>query len=228
MRAAATAGAVVAILAGAGIAIATSSGAVINGCVNKKSGVLRIVRGGRCKKSERAIAWNSQGVPGRNGADGTNGTDGTNGADGTNGTDGAVAAYRGSQQTTANISTPGTSSTLLSVNVPEGDYAVSGKVEVTTQENAGGTAPETVAVNCVLGVVTGTTFGGVDTTNWTGTNLAVNVPQSAWLPFVGEVAAGQGSSLALQCQSSDDPDPTHTSIDAVDGELVAVQVASLN
>jgi hypothetical protein len=63
-------GAVVA--AGGGFAIAaTSSGTVVHGCVNKQTGLLRVLKGHQhCTRHESKLDLNKQGVPGRNGAPG--------------------------------------------------------------------------------------------------------------------------------------------------------------
>jgi hypothetical protein len=74
---------VLSLAAGAAAAEATT----YHGCVNKKSGVLRV--GKKCKKGEKKISFNNQGVPGASGKNGTNGTNGKNGTNGTNGTNGA-------------------------------------------------------------------------------------------------------------------------------------------
>lgn len=79
-------------------------GGVFHGCVNNKTGVLRVVKpasschkavrhGGHRNPGESAIAWNQQGRPGLNGTSGTNGINGingTNGSDGKNGANGAT------------------------------------------------------------------------------------------------------------------------------------------
>src|SRR2546423_12389086 len=78
----------------ASLAIASNANAATYyGCINKKSGVLRIVsKSKKCKKSERRISFNSQGPAGRNGFNGTNGANGRNGANGVNGLNGATGA----------------------------------------------------------------------------------------------------------------------------------------
>lgn len=81
----AIAGALLAALAVASSAHATTYYA----CVKKKGGAIRLVSSvSRCKRSERKIAFNSQGVPGGRGATGPKGATGKNGNNGTNGTTG--------------------------------------------------------------------------------------------------------------------------------------------
>jgi hypothetical protein len=72
-----------------GLALAPQAGAsTLYACV-KKSGTARFVAARTaCRRSERKISWNTQGVPGRNGAPGKNGSNGKNGPAGKNGTNG--------------------------------------------------------------------------------------------------------------------------------------------
>jgi hypothetical protein len=111
--------AVVVAVGGGGYAVAQSGGSqgTIKGCTHKKSGALRVLKAGKkCKRIERAIAWNIEGPAGQAGSDGPAGTggaagpqgaggaagqtgsagatgpagaDGANGTNGTNGVDGA-------------------------------------------------------------------------------------------------------------------------------------------
>jgi hypothetical protein len=82
-----------ALLLGA-LALAPQAGAAtLYACVKKKSGTARFVSARtNCRRSERKIAWNTQGVPGRNGAKGKNGANGKNGITGKNGTNGKDGA----------------------------------------------------------------------------------------------------------------------------------------
>lgn len=70
------------VVAGSGWAFAATaaSNKVIHACAAKRGGALRLA--GKCSKTERAVTWNVQGVPGKNGFNGTNGTNGTDGAPG--------------------------------------------------------------------------------------------------------------------------------------------------
>jgi hypothetical protein len=92
--------AVVLAVGGGSFAIAQSgSQGTIKGCSHKKSGVLRVLKKGKkCRRSERAIAWNIEGragddgapgAPGRSGPTGPEGVGGTNGGDGPTGPKGA-------------------------------------------------------------------------------------------------------------------------------------------
>jgi hypothetical protein len=61
------------------------------GCYSKKTGVLRVVKGGkRCKRAERKIAWVKNGVRGARGPRGAQGQSGTDGTAGPRGATGAA------------------------------------------------------------------------------------------------------------------------------------------
>ncbi len=83
-----------AALAIAVLAVPAQAGAsTLYACVKKKSGTARFVNArASCRRSERKISWNTQGVPGSNGAKGKNGTNGKNGITGKNGTNGKDGA----------------------------------------------------------------------------------------------------------------------------------------
>ncbi len=82
----------------AGVALAAQPGArptsaVINACVNKKNGLVRVVAASRpCKKGESGLAWNRQGPAGSRGPDGSNGSAGPAGPAGAKGDAGARGA----------------------------------------------------------------------------------------------------------------------------------------
>ena len=58
--------------------IAYASGDVFTACVNKKTGLTRIISGKmKCYKSERQVTWNQTGVTGAQGATGATGASGT-------------------------------------------------------------------------------------------------------------------------------------------------------
>jgi hypothetical protein len=55
--------------------------ATIKACANKKTGSMRYIAKGKCKKTEKALSWNQmgpQGLPGTSGAAGETGAAGTN------------------------------------------------------------------------------------------------------------------------------------------------------
>jgi hypothetical protein len=63
----------------------------IKACANRKTGVMRYIVKGRCKRTERTLRWNQvgpQGIQGTTGATGAQGPSGLAGAAGINGTSG--------------------------------------------------------------------------------------------------------------------------------------------
>ena len=135
---------------------------VFHGCVNSRTGSLRIVkaasachkartitRGGRRVRipGEQAIAWNQQGRPGVNGVNGVNGTNGTNGTNG--------ATNLAVRTSTDNFASAGDGDNTVNCN--PGERAVGGGVArsgggstggdvvtasyPTVQVSGGGTAP---------------------------------------------------------------------------------------
>ena len=67
---------------------ATSTSPVIRACANKKTGALRLAT--KCRKSERSLSWNKEGLPGHQGPTGTVGAVGATGAAGAKGETGTV------------------------------------------------------------------------------------------------------------------------------------------
>jgi hypothetical protein len=57
---------------------------VIRACANKKTGALRLAT--KCRKSERSLSWNKEGLPGHQGLTGAVGVTGAAGAKGETGT----------------------------------------------------------------------------------------------------------------------------------------------
>ena len=89
-RSALTAVLTVSALLLSGLAAAPGAGAAtLYACVKKKGGTARFVNArASCRRGETKLAWNTQGVPGRNGSNGKNGAAGKNGTNGKNGADG--------------------------------------------------------------------------------------------------------------------------------------------
>jgi Collagen triple helix repeat (20 copies) len=83
---------VVAAVGSVGWAMTTANDKVIVACAKKKSGALRLVASAKnCRKTERAVTWNQEGLrglPGPKGVAGEDGLDGENGIDGEDGVDG--------------------------------------------------------------------------------------------------------------------------------------------
>ena len=64
----------------------------LKACANKKTGAMRYISNGSCKKTETSLSWSQmgiQGLPGVPGAKGDTGATSSNGTNGTNGTAGA-------------------------------------------------------------------------------------------------------------------------------------------
>jgi hypothetical protein len=61
---------------------------ILKACANKKTGSMRYISKGSCKKTETSLSWNQMGLQGLPGATGIAGTDGTAGTKGDTGTAG--------------------------------------------------------------------------------------------------------------------------------------------
>ena len=132
LTAAALATAVLGVPAQAGVA-------TLYACVKKKTGTARFVNArASCRRNERKISWNTQGVPGsagakgKNGANGKtgiagkNGTNGKDGANGANGKDGASAGLVSFSDSPFELPLSRHAVATLS-NVPPGNYIVTAK-----------------------------------------------------------------------------------------------------
>jgi hypothetical protein len=83
---------VLAIMSGVALASGPSAAAPIHACANKRTGALRIIAlRARCKTSERALSWNTQGIQGATGPQGASGDQGPQGIPGTPGVAGPGA-----------------------------------------------------------------------------------------------------------------------------------------
>src|SRR5215216_4359981 len=74
------------LVAAAGFVAAQDT--VINGCYDKKTGVLRYLQSGSCRPTETAISWNQQGLKGDTGPQGPQGAQGPQGLKGDTGAPG--------------------------------------------------------------------------------------------------------------------------------------------
>ena len=91
-----TLGVVITAVSVGAVSFANAAGdANIKACANKKTGVMRYIAKGNCKKTETSLSWNQMGPQGLPGAAGTNGTNGEIGAKGDRGATG-VAGTNGS------------------------------------------------------------------------------------------------------------------------------------
>lgn len=117
-------------LAVSGMAVAAKkpSSSQIKGCYAKKSGALRVAKGGkRCKRGERKIAWTKNGIRGARGPRGAQGRSGKDGTAGPRGATGAAGAA-GAQGTNGSAGSPGapgadgTARAYAEVNDVSNDY----------------------------------------------------------------------------------------------------------
>lgn len=140
----------VAAVGSVGWAMTSANDKVMVACAKKKSGALRLVATAKdCRKTERAVTWNQQGLrgltgprgaAGENGLDGEDGIDGEDGVDGEDGQDGVD----GLDGTDATVSWKFVVSTAVQVGanttatVPAGTcanptpFAVNGGVQIAT------------------------------------------------------------------------------------------------
>ena len=116
-----------AIIAGG---IAYASGDAFTACVNKKTGLTRIISGKmKCYKSERQVTWNQTGPTGSQGATGATGASGYSTVYVNTGSEGAARVTNTSQST----------SVLSIANVPAGNYllALSAQLDKDTVDRNG-------------------------------------------------------------------------------------------
>jgi hypothetical protein len=141
-----------------GLAAAPGAGAAtLYACVKKKGGTARFVNARtNCRRGETKLAWNTQGVPGRNGSNGKNGAAGKNGTNGKNGTDGKSGANgtNGANGVSAGIvdfsdspfELPLTRTAVATLaSVPPGSYILLAKTQLEDTN-----ATEAVTVHCYL------------------------------------------------------------------------------
>jgi hypothetical protein len=108
--------ALVIVVGGGTFAIAAPSGSgTIRGCSDKRTGVLRVLSGSKkCKRTERALSWNTKGSPGADGLAGAAGPGGTAGANGKDGGTGPI----GPTGPTGPSGSPDTGSQILTKLAP--------------------------------------------------------------------------------------------------------------
>lgn len=71
--------------------VSASNDTAIKACANKKTGAMRYIAKGSCKKTETLLSWNIRGPQGMQGAAGAKGDTGTNGVAGAPGTNARLA-----------------------------------------------------------------------------------------------------------------------------------------
>jgi hypothetical protein len=118
------------------VSFANAAGDVtIKTCANKKTGAMRYITKGSCKKTEKSLSWNQmgpQGLPGAVGAAGTKGEPGSNGTNGTNGQNLMLVNSNGTEvgqvfSASSNFATVKFGSYLWEVNLTSGALSTSGQ-----------------------------------------------------------------------------------------------------
>jgi hypothetical protein len=207
---AAAAGILVLLLAGGGYAIATSTG-TITVCVRHSDGTLYKAR--TCKKHDKPLTWNIQGVPGKNGTNGTNGTNGSNGTNGTSGTNGtngvngASAGLNDFNDGPVIITTAGEHVVATMSSVPAGNYILTGKLEVTNNATP-------LFVDCFL-------RAGADFDESRAELAASGAGSTETLPFTVSHTFASTGTVTLSCNGFGN------TIDIFDAKISAVQVQTL-
>jgi hypothetical protein len=121
------------------------TGGKIQGCVTK-GGVLDVAKvGTRCGNHTTGLAFNAQGSRGAQGPAGAAGTPGRNGAAGATGATGAIVGYSASvglgSTGTTGVDFSGattTAQTILTEQLPAGNYVINGKVDVAMSDTGTG------------------------------------------------------------------------------------------
>src|SRR3712207_9298794 len=80
---------------GVAYAVIPNASGVINGCYERRTGLLRVVDGEACRKAESAIHWNQVGPPGARGPQGERGLQGEKGEEGPPGVVGSLDQLHG-------------------------------------------------------------------------------------------------------------------------------------
>jgi hypothetical protein len=177
-------------LAGAGTAYATIPGGdgVIHGCFAKSGGALRVIDASvtNCKSGETSLDWSQQGLPGPAGPQGEKGDPGEPGPPGPAG---GVDSFGASNDANVVDLQAGAQVTVISKDVPTGNYAVFASGEV-----ANGTSDDDVV--CLL-LANGQE---VQTSN---SSLVNDANQRDRISLMGNVAFGApgGGTLKVNCIS---------------------------
>jgi hypothetical protein len=181
------------LVAGTGWAVAATSGSagVIHACAAKRGGALRLAV--NCRKHERPVAWNVQGVPGTPGAPGANGGNGTNGAAGPPGTARAYGLVAGNGTLTrsksATVSHPqiGTYCITPAAGIDPATTGVVATPEFTGDTTHPGLPPDqsahvefaSAAVGCPAGALSVLTFR-IDNANSAGDHYDVEAADQSF------------------------------------------------
>jgi hypothetical protein len=179
--------------AGALIPMVLAQGTTISACVNRSSGGIKIVASGAsCPANSDLYTWNQAGPQGPAGPPGPQGSEGPQGPPGAGG---ASAAF--SVQSPNEVNIPPFFTTILEMNVPAGDYVVTGGVVVHNFSFPS----ETLAVNCVLGSPTEFSLNysaRIDPFNSATAQGASTIP----IPLSLATHLAFPGTLTLQCQTN--------------------------
>jgi hypothetical protein len=209
------------VFAMGGFAVAANDSATstkIRACYSKKTGDLRVVKGKkRCRRGERALAWNRKGprgLTGQRGAAGPvgpGGTDGAAGATGPAGPQGPAGSdtqFNGAAASgvlTGTYPAPGLATDsvgaaqLSSTAIAYGDLGFASDLESSLSNTV---SPKTVTASCPAGT---NVIGGAAAVTETGFAVPENVALSyssfalnGWIAQAHETGAGIGTNWQLQ------------------------------
>jgi hypothetical protein len=121
-----------AISLGAVTYVSASSDKTIKACANKKTGAMRYIAKGACKKTETALSWNQNGPQGLPGSAGTNGTSGPKGDTGITGLKGDTGARGETGVAGASGNTGAVGSSFIALSICDGSDANSVADELCT------------------------------------------------------------------------------------------------
>ncbi len=206
----------VAVIAGGAYAVGARSGGVITVCVHKRGGALYAAS--KCTVHDSKLSWNQAG---QQGIQGVQGIQGKQGVQGIQGAAGSGPDYYAKQSVPVLFSSPVPLNTLTEVltlpGVPPGTYSVTANVDVDVEVNDQSGSSYDVECDLEDGndqLVLVPLLGATD-----GSGTA-DVPVS----LGGAIKVTATESLFLSCENTDELSATT----AVDGEIQAVQVSSVN
>jgi hypothetical protein len=206
------------VLGGATAFAATELGKNTVGTKQLKKGAVSLAKINVAAKSALKGAIGPQGPAGKAGADGKNGT---NGKDGTNGTNGAVQGYSATHTASVNI-TANSFATIVSKQLPAGNYIVNGTVGLTAVDSAA--SPQTSDDSCRL--VAGATVSPEAT--WIspqGTVFIFHAAETA-VSMQMPLTLGAATTVSLQCQDNLNSPPGTFETTASEATLTAVQTSA--
>jgi len=137
----------------------TTSVKTISGCVDKKTGVLRVAS--KCLKTETSLVWNQQGIQGEIGAQGPAGKDGVDGKNGEQGPQG-IQGPSGPQGLTGAAGKDGLPGAPGANGVPgaNGAPGATGATGPAGQNGVGTSFKVYDATNALVGTLLGSTYNG--------------------------------------------------------------------